>query len=158
MWSEFDFLHSSSARLVRVYRIVPPVIVWPHLPSASLRLSPGPPTTTMRLVLLPLVCMAILSTPTLATSGEFHLHRVDAVYDKCFEASSRSKFANQHVVDTGKCPPSYNKTVDELVAVLQCPDGVTSIRDCSPINVTIATKARTHQFQSMVADDLADDR
>ena len=112
----------------------------------------------MRLVLLPLVCMAILSTPTLATSDEFHLHRVDAVYDKCFEASSRSKFANQHVVDTGKCPPSYNKTVDELATVLQCPDGVTSIRDCSPINVTIATKARTHQFRSMVADDLADDR
>jgi len=98
------------------------------------------------LVLLPLVCTAILSTSTLATSDEFHLHRVDAAYDKCFEASSRSQFANKHLPDTGKCPSSYN-TVDELVTILQCPDGVISIRDCSPINVTIATKAGTHQLR-----------
>jgi len=104
------------------------------------------------LVLLPLVCTAILSTSTLATSDEFHLHRVDAAYDKCFEASSRSQFANKHLPDTGKCPSSYN-TVDELVTILQCPDGVTSIRDCSPINVTIATKAETHQLRPMALDD-----
>ena len=109
--------------------------------------------TMMRhIVLLPLVCTALLSTSTLATSDEFHLHRVDAVHDKCFEASSRSQFANKHLPDTGKCPSSYN-TVDELVTILQCPDGVTSIRDCSPINVTIATKAGTHQLRSMVDDD-----
>jgi len=104
------------------------------------------------IILLPLVCTAILSTSTLATSDEFHLHRVDAVHDKCFEASSRSQFANKLLPDTGKCPSSYN-TVDELVTILQCPDGVTSIRDCSPINVTIATKAGYHQVQSMVDDD-----
>merc|ERR1712153_215989 len=42
---------------------------------------------------------------------------------------------------TGKCPASYN-TVDKSVVVEQCPDGVTSIRYCSPINVTIDTKGQ----------------
>merc|ERR1719162_1996439 len=74
-----------------------------------------------------------------AVEDEFYLHAVDEEDHKCFEASSSSKFASKGITDSGKCPASYN-TVDKSVVVEQCPDGVTSIRYCSPINVTIATK------------------
>jgi len=69
------------------------------------------------------------------------LHAVDVTDHKCFEASSSSKFASKGITDTGKCPASYN-TVDKTETVEQCPDGVTSIKYCSPINVTIATKGQ----------------
>ena len=75
----------------------------------------------------------------LSAEDEFYLHAVDEEDHKCFEASSSSKFASKGITDSGKCPASYN-TVDKSVVVEQCPDGVTSIRYCSPINVTIATK------------------
>merc|ERR1711966_151368 len=74
-----------------------------------------------------------------AVEDEFYLHAVDEEDHKCFEASSSSKFASKGITSTGKCPASYN-TVDKSVVVEQCPDGVTSIRYCSPINVTIDTK------------------
>merc|ERR1711935_203654 len=67
---------------------------------------------------------------------------------KCFEASSSSKFASKGITLTGKCPASYN-TVDKSVVVEQCPDGVTSIRYYSPMNVTIQTKG-----EAMMADAL----
>jgi len=69
----------------------------------------------------------------------YYLHHVDDEDHKCFEASSSSKFASKGITDEGKCPAAYN-TVDKSVTVSQCPDGVTSIRYCKPINVTIATK------------------
>jgi hypothetical protein len=74
-----------------------------------------------------------------AVEDMFYLHHVDEEDHKCFEASSSSKFASKGITDSGKCPSEYN-TVDKSVTVEQCPDGVTSIRYCSPINVTIATK------------------
>merc|ERR1712086_899100 len=77
----------------------------------------------------------------LSAEDEFYLHAVDEEDHKCFEASSSSKFASKGITDSGKCPASYN-TVDKSVVVEQCPDGVTSIRYCSPINVTIATKGQ----------------
>merc|ERR1719272_546116 len=83
-----------------------------------------------------------------AVEDEFYLHAVDVEDHKCFEASSSSKFASKGITLTGKCPASYN-TVDKSVVVEQCPDGVTSIRYCSPINVTIDTKG-----QAMMADAL----
>merc|ERR1712166_185283 len=76
-----------------------------------------------------------------AVEDEFYLHAVDVEDHKCFEASSSSKFASKGITLTGKCPASYN-TVDKSVVVEQCPDGVTSIRYCSPINVTIDTKGQ----------------
>merc|ERR1712086_51590 len=77
----------------------------------------------------------------LSAEDEFYLHAVDEEDHKCFEASSSSKFASKGITDSGKCPASYN-TVDKSVVVEQCPDGVTSIRYCSPINVTIDTKGQ----------------
>merc|ERR1712160_148251 len=82
----------------------------------------------------------------LSAEDEFYLHAVDKEDHKCFEASSSSKFASKGITDSGKCPASYN-TVDKSVVVEQCPDGVTSIRYCSPINVTIDTKG-----EAMVAE------
>merc|ERR1712028_333008 len=76
-----------------------------------------------------------------AVEDEFYLHAVDVEDHKCFEASSSSKFASKGITLTGKCPASYN-TVDKSLVVEQCPDGVTSIRYCSPINVTIDTKGQ----------------
>merc|ERR1712166_261609 len=81
-----------------------------------------------------------------AVEDEFYLHAVDVEDHKCFEASSSSKFASKGITSTGKCPASYN-TVDKSVVVEQCPDGVTSIRYCSSINVTIDTKG-----EAMVAE------
>merc|ERR1712028_71493 len=77
----------------------------------------------------------------LSAEDEFYLHAVDVEDHKCFEATSASKFASKGITDSGPCPASYN-TVDKSVVVEQCPDGVTSIRYCSPINVTIDTKGQ----------------
>merc|ERR1711977_664205 len=69
----------------------------------------------------------------------FTLHHEDTEDHKCFEASSDSKFATKGTTDSGPCPSTYS-TVDKTTVVEQCPDGVTSIRYCNPINVTIETK------------------
>jgi len=78
---------------------------------------------------------------------KFYLHSVDEEDHKCFEASSSSKFESKGITGAGKCPASYN-TVDKTVTVEQCPDGVTSIRYCSPINVTIMTKGEALASQA----------
>ena len=70
-----------------------------------------------------------------------YLHHVDTEEHKCYEACSASKFASKGITDSGRCPSEYD-TVDKSVTVKQCPDGVTSVKYCSPINVTIATKGR----------------
>merc|ERR1711998_83691 len=72
-------------------------------------------------------------------SNETCLHEEDTEDHKCFEACAESKFATEGIKQEGKCPSNYN-TVDKTQTVEQCPDGVTSIRYCNPINVTIATK------------------
>merc|ERR1711865_1111747 len=82
---------------------------------------------------------------------DYKLHHVDEEDHKCFEATSASKFASKGITDSGPCPASYN-TVDKSVVVEQCPDGVTSIRYCSPINVTIDTKGEA-MMMAEVADD-----
>merc|ERR1712054_131800 len=68
------------------------------------------------------------------------LHHVDDEDHKCFEAcSTASSFAVKGVTSANGCPSEYN-TVDKTQTVVQCPDGVTNPRYCSPINVTITTK------------------
>merc|ERR1711998_745788 len=68
------------------------------------------------------------------------LHHVDEEDHKCFEAcSTASSFAVKGVTSANACPSEYN-TVDKTQVVVQCPDGVTNPRYCSPINVTITTK------------------
>jgi hypothetical protein len=74
--------------------------------------------------------------------NKFYLHQVDQADHKCFEASSSHMFSSKGITSKGKCPTDFN-TVDKSVVVQQCPDGVTSIRYCSPINVTIATKGES---------------
>jgi hypothetical protein len=77
--------------------------------------------------------------PEAAAQQVFFLHQVDLPDHKCFEASSSTKFDTKGIKDSGPCPASYN-TVDKSVTVAQCPDGLTSIKYCTPINVTIETK------------------
>merc|ERR1711865_1029744 len=88
---------------------------------------------------------------TVLSIPDYKLHHVDAEDHKCFEATSAFKFASKGITDSGPCPASYN-TVDKSVVVEQCPDGVTSIRYCSPINVTIDTKGEA-MMMAEVADD-----
>merc|ERR1712166_848703 len=71
----------------------------------------------------------------------YKLHHVDEEDHECFEATSASKFASKGITDSGACPASYN-TIDKSVVVEQCLDGVTSIRYCSPISVTIDSKGQ----------------
>merc|ERR1712028_292721 len=78
---------------------------------------------------------------TVLSIPEYKLHHVDAEDHKCFEATSASLFASKGITDSGACPASYN-TIDKSVVVEQCPDGVTSIRYCSPIKVTIDSKGQ----------------
>merc|ERR1711865_1262853 len=78
---------------------------------------------------------------TVLSIPEYKLHHVDSEDHKCFEATSASLFASKGITDSGACPASYN-TIDKSVVVEQCPDGVTSIRYCSPIKVTIDSKGQ----------------
>merc|ERR1711907_804081 len=63
----------------------------------------------------------------------------DAQDHKCFEATSAQRFASKGITMKGPCPAKYNE-VDSTKTVKQCPDGVTNVRYCNPISVTIATK------------------
>lgn len=91
-----------------------------------------------------------LAIPTKAALDHSYLHSEDKNMAWCFEASSGSKFASKIFTGPGKCPSSYSIT-EKSATVLQCPDGVTPVRECSPINVTITTKGKTLQrLQSLV--------
>merc|ERR1711998_785933 len=85
-------------------------------------------------------------------SNETCLHEEDTEDHKCFEACAESKFATKGIKQEGKCPSNYN-TVDKTQTVEQCPDGVTSIRYCNPINVTIATKGEAGDAFTLAAED-----
>merc|ERR1719253_1997408 len=85
-------------------------------------------------------------------SNETCLHEEDTEDHKCFEACAESKFATKGIKQEGKCPSSYN-TVDKTQTVEQCPDGMTSIRYCNPINVTIATKGEAGEVFTLAAED-----
>merc|ERR1712195_465342 len=85
---------------------------------------------------------------TVLSIPEYKLHHVDEEDHKCFEATSASTFATKGITDSGACPASYN-TIDKTVVVEQCTDGVTSIKYCSPIKLTIVSKG-----QSMLVHEL----
>merc|ERR1711907_746805 len=74
----------------------------------------------------------------------------DAQDHKCFEATSAQRFASKGITMKGPCPAKYNE-VDSTKTVKQCPDGVTNVRYCNPISVTIATKGEEEYSQRAVA-------
>merc|ERR1712086_70009 len=89
--------------------------------------------------------------PVEALYDQYCLHQEDTEDHKCFEACNAegTTFKAKGITGTGGCPSQYN-TVDKTLEVEQCPDGVTSIRYCNPINVTIATKGESGGFTGML--------
>merc|ERR1712195_278968 len=75
----------------------------------------------------------------------FCMHQEDTVDHKCFEACAPTKFAMKGIHGASHCPSGYN-TVDKTQVILQCPDGVTSLRYCpdTALNVTVETKGEEH--------------
>merc|ERR1712166_281775 len=71
----------------------------------------------------------------------FCMHQEDTVDHKCFEACAPTKFAMKGIHGASLCPSKYN-TVDKTQVILQCPDGLTSLRYCpdTALNVTVKTK------------------
>jgi len=86
-----------------------------------------------------------------AMDDEYCLHQEDTEDHKCFEAcSAAGTFKTKGIKGTGKCPAKYT-TLDKTVDVQQCSDGVTSIRYCKPIKVTIATKGEAGGLDTLLA-------
>merc|ERR1711907_695528 len=81
---------------------------------------------------------------------EVIMHQEDTQDHKCFEATSTQEFASKGITMKGPCPAKYNE-VDSTKTVKQCPDGVTNVRYCNPISVTIATKGEEEYSQRAVA-------
>merc|ERR1712195_56573 len=71
----------------------------------------------------------------------FCMHQEDTVDHKCFEACAPTKFTMKGIHGASLCPSKYN-TVDKTQVILQCPDGLTSLRYCpdTALNVTVKTK------------------
>merc|ERR1712086_446645 len=89
--------------------------------------------------------------PVEALYDEYCLHQEDTEDHKCFEAcSAAGTFKTKGIKGTGKCPAKYT-TLDKTVDVQQCSDGVTSIRYCKPIKVTIATKGEAGGLDTLLA-------
>merc|ERR1711907_488948 len=86
----------------------------------------------------------------------FVMHQEDAQDHKCFEATSTQRFASKGITRRGPCPAKYNE-VDSTKTVKQCPDGVTNVRYCNPISVTIATKGEGKQIKSAPMDTEEED-
>merc|ERR1719272_2351551 len=80
-----------------------------------------------------------------AAPAPFCMHQEDTVDHKCFEACAPTKFAMKGIHGASHCPSGYN-TVDKTQVILQCPDGVTSLRYCpdTALNVTVETKGEEH--------------
>ena len=81
------------------------------------------------------------------------LHQEDTEDHKCFEACNAegTPFKSKGIAASGKCPSKYS-TVDKVTKVQQCPDGVTSIRYCTPINVTIDTMGEAGQAMAAATE------
>merc|ERR1719272_1199951 len=75
----------------------------------------------------------------------FCMHQEDTIDHKCFEACAASTFSMKGISGASHCPAGYN-TVDKTQVILQCPDGVTSLRYCpdTALNVTVETKGEEH--------------
>merc|ERR1711935_682473 len=71
----------------------------------------------------------------------FCMHQEDTVDHKCFEACAPTEFAMKGIHAASLCPSKYN-TADKTQVILQCPDGLTSLRYCpdTALNVTVKTK------------------
>jgi len=97
---------------------------------------------TINGVLIPPPLPTPAPTHVLATNAApVCMHQEDTVDHKCFEACAPTKFAMKGIHGASHCPSGYN-TVDKTRVILQCPDGLTSLRYCveTALNVTVETK------------------